>query len=192
MQFHDNKINKKPPQSLYKLNTESDRYRICKYCATEFMVSHRSRKYCDNNNKCSNEFHNALKLYKRDVKKLNDEIEKQQQLEVSEDIIEETNKDTSEEPIETRVEETINETDETILKSNISILESLNLPVKGTNYTVEALDSYGFKFSHFSGRGELFNIDSNKNCHFIQVGNFRLYRVAFSTILIINLIHTLL
>ena len=191
MQFHDKNITKKPPQSLYKLNTESDRYRVCKYCATEFMVSHRTRKYCDNNNKCSNEFHNALKRYKRDLKKLNDEIEKQQQLEVSEEIIEETNKDTSEETIETTVEESINETDETILKSNISILECLNVSVNGTEYMVEALDSYGFKFSHFSGRGQLFNIDSNKNCHFIQVGNFRLCRVEYSKILITNLIHTL-
>ena len=191
MQFNEQYITKKPPQSIYKLNPDSDRYRICKYCETEFMTSHRSRKYCDNDNHCSNEYHNALKRYKRDMKKLNDEIEKQQQLEASEKIIKETNQVIIEETIETTVEETINETDETILKSNISILESLNVPVKGTKYTVEALDSYGYKFSTFTGRGKLFNIDSNKNCHFIQVGNFRLYRIAFSTILIINTIYNL-
>lgn len=181
MQFNEQYIRKKPPQSIYKLNPDSDRYRICKYCDTEFMTSHRSRIFCDD--KCSDEYHNALKRYDRDMKKLDDEIEKQQKLEVSEELIEEA--------IETPHEETINETDESILRSNISILESLNVPIKGTYYTVEALDTYGFKFSHFSGRGQLFNIDSNKNCHFIQVGSYRLYRVGFSIILIINLIYTL-
>ncbi len=181
MQFNEQYIRKKPPQSIYKLNPDSDRYRICKYCDTEFMTSHRSRIFCDD--KCSDEYHNAHKRYERDMKKLNDEIEKQQKLEVSEELIEET--------IETIVEESINETDEAILKSNISILESLNVAVNGTGYTVEALDSYGYKMSHFSGRGQLFNIDSNKNCHFLQVGNFRLCRVEYSKILITNLIHTL-
>jgi hypothetical protein len=191
MQFNEQYIRKEPPQSIYKLNPDSDRYRVCKYCDTEFMASHRSRKFCDNNNKCSNEFHNALKRYKRDMKKLNDEIEKQRQLDASEKTTEVSNLNTGEEAIETPHEETINETDESILRSNISILESLNVPIKGSNYTVEALDTYGFKFSHFSGRGQLFNIDSNKNCHFIQVGSYRLYRVGFSIILIINLIYTL-
>ena len=191
MQYNEQYIRKKPPQSIYKLNPDSDRYRICKYCDTEFMTSHRSRKYCDNDNHCSNEYHNALKRYKRDMKKLNDEIDKQQQLEASEELIEETKQDTNEETIETTFAETIKESDETILKSNISILESLNVAENGTGYTVEALDSYGYKISHFSGRGQLFNIDSNKNCHFLQVGNFRLCRVEYSKILITNLIHTL-
>jgi hypothetical protein len=187
MKYHDKKINKRPPQFLYKLNPESDRYRICKNCATELMASHRTRIFCDD--KCSDEYHNAHKRYERDMKKLNDEIDKQQQLEASEELIEETNQVIIEETIETTVEETINETDEAILKSNISILESLNVAENGTGYTVEALDSYGYKMSHFSGRGQLFNIDSNKNCHFLQVGNFRLCRVEYSKILITNLIH---
>ena len=179
MQFNEQYIRKKPPQSIYKLNPDSDRYRICKYCDTEFMTSHRSRIFCDD--KCSDEYHNAHKRYERDMKKLNDEIEKQKQLEVSEELIEET--------IETIVEETINETDEAILKSNISILESLNVAVNGTEYEVEVLDSYGFKFNHYNGRGQLFNIDPTLNCHFTQVGTFRLCRVKYSKILITNLIH---
>ena len=179
MQFNEQYIRKKPPQSIYKLNPDSDRYRICKYCDTEFMTSHRSRIFCDD--KCSDEYHNAHKRYERDMKKLNDVIEKQQKLEVSEELIEET--------IETIVEETINETDEAILKSNISILESLNVAVNGTEYEVEVLDSYGFQFNHYNGRGQLFNIDPTLNCHFTQVGTFRLCRVKYSKILITNLIH---
>ena len=179
MHFNEQYITKKPPQSIYKLNPDSDRYRNCKYCDTEFMTSHRTRIFCDD--KCSDEYHNALKRYNRDMKKLNGEIEKQQKLEVSEELIEET--------IETIVEETINETDEAILKSNISILESLNVAVNGTEYEVEVLDSYGFQFNHYNGRGQLFNIDPTLNCHFTQVGTFRLCRVKYSRILITNLIH---
>lgn len=180
MKYHDKKINKRPPQFLYKLNPESDRYRICKNCGTELMATHRTRIYCDD--KCSDEYHNAKKRYNRDMKKLNEEIDKQQQLEASEELIEET--------IESTVEETIKESDETIIKSNISILESLNIDVEGTEYEIEVLDSYGFQFNHYNGRGQLFNIDPSLNCHFTQVGTFRLCRVKFSKILITNLIHT--
>jgi hypothetical protein len=179
MKYHDKKINKRPPQFLYKLNPESDRYRICKNCETELMASHRTRIFCDD--KCSDEYHNALKRYDRDMKKLNEEIDKQQQLEASEELIEET--------IETTLLETIEESDETIIKSNISILESLNVDVNGTEYEVEVLDSYGFQFNHYNGRGQLFNIDPSLNCHFTQVGTFRLCRVKYSRILITNLIH---
>ena len=129
------------------------------------------------------------KKIKREEKKLQQEIKKQK-LEELEETIEESNKNTIE-SVETTIEETINETDETILKSNISILESLNIAVNGTKYTVEALDSYGFQFTNYNGRGQLFNIDPIHNCHFTQVGNFRLHRVEYSKILITNLIHTL-
>ena len=179
MQFNEQYIRKKPPQSIYKLNPDSDRYRICKYCDTEFMTSHRSRIFCDD--KCSDEYHNAHKRYERDMKKLNDEIEKQQKLEVSEELIEET--------IETIVEESIDETVEAKLKSNLSILESLIVAKDGTKYYFEVLESYGFDFNYYNGRGKLFNIDPIHNSHFIQVGTFRLCRVEYSEILITNLIN---
>lgn len=168
----------KPPFSPYKMDRESDRFRVCDNCGREFMAYDRSLVYC--NEKCRWEYHNTNKTRIREEKKL----------EELEETIEESNKNTIE-SVETTVEETINETDETILKSNISILESLNLAVKGTKYTVEALDSYGFQFTNYNGRGQLFNIDPIHNCHFTQVGNFRLHRVEYSKILITNLIHTL-
>ncbi len=168
----------KPPFSPYKMDRESDRFRVCDNCGREFMAYDRSLVYC--NEKCRWEYHNTNKTRIREEKKL----------EELEETIEESNKNTIE-SVETTVEETINETDETILKSNISILESLNVAVNGTKYTVEALDSYGFQFTNYNGRGQLFNIDPIHNCHFTQVGNFRLHRVEYSKILITNLIHTL-
>jgi hypothetical protein len=168
----------KPPFSPYKMDRESDRFRVCDNCGREFMAYDRSLVYC--NEKCRWEYHNTKKNRIREEKKL----------EELEETIEESNKNTIE-SVETTVEETINEKDETILKSNISILESLNVAVNGTKYTVEALVSYGFQFSNYNGRGQLFNIDPIHNCHFTQVGNFRLHRVEYSKILITNLIHAL-
>jgi hypothetical protein len=52
---------------------------------------------------------------------------------------------------------------------------------------MELLDSLGFEFSHFSGQGKLFNIDPSNKCSFLQFGSYRMYRVEFSTVLIVNL-----
>ena len=173
----------KLPVSRYKMDRESDRYRVCQNCGKEFMAYDRSLIYC--HEKCRWEFHNTNKARIREEKKLEEENEKNRlaeletiSLEKSEDLKMETCK------------ESINEIDETILKSNISILESLNVDVDGTEYEIEVLDSYGFQFNHYNGRGQLFNIDPSLNCHFTQVGTFRLNRVKFSKILITNLIHT--
>jgi len=142
------------------------------------MAEDRSSIYC--HKKCRWEFHNTNKTRIREEKKL----------EELEETVEESNKKTIE-SVETTIEETINETDETILKSNISILESINVPVNGKEYEVEVLDSYGFQFEYYNGRSQLFNIDPSLNCHFTQVGTFRLFRVEYSRILIKNLIHKL-
>ena len=178
MEYNSQNTLIKPPFSPYKMDRESDRFRVCNNCGREFMAYDRSLVYC--HEKCRWEFHNTNKARIREEKKLGE----------LEETNEESNKNTIE-SVETTVEEMINETDETILKSNISILESLNVAVNGSKYTVEALDSYGFQFTNYNGRGQLFNIDPIHNCHFTQVGNFRLHRVEYSKILITNLIHTL-
>ena len=157
----------KPPFSPYKMDRESDRFRVCDNCGREFMAYDRSLVYC--NEKCRWEYHNT----------------KKNRLVVVETI--------SEEKIEVSKEdsniETIQDTDESILEMNVSILDSLQISKKGDYFNIDVLHNYGFQFSHFSGKGQLFNIDPNLNWHFLQVKNYRLYRVVFSTILIINLIH---
>ena len=183
MQYQAKNITKSVPYSPYKMDEESDRYRCCKNCSKEFMTPHRQRIFCDD--ECSNEYHNAQKRYNRDMKKLQDEIESQQQIDVAEEIIEEANKVT----IEETIDETIDETVEAKLKSNLSILESLIVAKDGTKYYFEVLESYGFDFNYYNGRGKLFNIDPIHNSHFIQVGTFRLCRIKYSEILITNLIN---
>lgn len=186
MKYHAKNLKKTVPYSPYKMDEESDRYRCCKNCSKEFMTPHRHRIFCDD--ECSNEYHNAQKRYNRDLKKLQDEIESQQQLDVAEEIMEESSKATIE-SIETKIAESIDETVEAKLKSNLSILESLIVAKDGTKYYFEVLESYGFDFNYYNGRGKLFNIDPIHNSHFIQVGTFRLCRVEYSEILITNLIN---
>ncbi len=178
MRYNSQNTLVKPPFSPDKMDRLSNRYRVCFNCGREFMAEDRSSIYC--HKKCRWEFHNTNKTRIREEKKL----------EELEETVEESNKKTIE-SVETTIEETINETDETILKSNISILESINVPVNGKEYEVEVLDSYGFQFEYYNGRSQLFNIDPSLNCHFTQVGTFRLFRVEYSRILIKNLTHKL-
>ena len=172
----------KPPFSPYKMDRLSNRFRVCPNCSREFMAYDRSLIYF--NEKCRWEFHNTKKTRVREDKKFEEEIEKNRHVEV---------KTISDEKIEVSNEEsnieTIQKTDESILEMNVLILDSLQISKKGDYYNIDVLHNYGFQFSHFSARGQLFNIDPNLNCHFLQVKNYRLFRVAFSTILIINLLH---
>ena len=157
----------KPPFSPYKMDRESDRFRVCDNCGREFMAYDRSLVYC--NEKCRWEYHNTKKNRLVVVETISDE-----KIEVSKE--------------DSNIE-TIQDTDESILEMNVLILDSLQISKKGDYYNIDVLHNYGFQFSHFSAKGQLFNIDPNLNCHFLQVKNYRLFRVAFSTILIINLLH---
>jgi hypothetical protein len=99
------------------------------------------------------EFNNTKKTSIREEKKLEEENEKMRlaELEVtSDEKIEVSNEESS--------NETIQETDESILESNLSILESLQISKKGDYYNIDVLHSYGFQFSHFSGKGQLFRV----------------------------------
>ena len=45
------------------LDPNSEYYRRCRNCGTEFMSDHLSREFCDNNNKCHDAFHRRNKKY---------------------------------------------------------------------------------------------------------------------------------
>ena len=47
------------PKSPYKLDQNSDRYRVCPNDGVEFMAAHRSTIFC--NPRCADEFHNEKK-----------------------------------------------------------------------------------------------------------------------------------
>ena len=46
-------------KSIYKLNTTSDRYRVCPECKKAFMTSHRGRDF--DSKKCANDYNNRKK-----------------------------------------------------------------------------------------------------------------------------------
>jgi hypothetical protein len=154
-------------KSVYKLDPTSHRFRICPNDGEEFMADNLNRKFCDD--KCADEFHNGLK---RD--------EGNKLLEEAKAIIENASA-----PLQP------NKPDIPIdaPKKNVTILDTLTIDsVKGSEFNLDWLYSLGVDLTAYNGRGVLHNIDSSYNSHFIQIGNYRLFRVEFSQVLIKKII----
>ena len=160
-----NAINLLKPKikSYYKLDPSSHRFRICPNDGEKFMTNNLNRKFFGD--KCADEFHNGLK---RDAgNKL---------LEEAKTIIKNASS-----PLQP------NKPDIPIdaVKKNVSILDTLTIDsVKGSEFNLDWLYSLGVDFSAYNGKGILHNIDKSYNSHFIQIGNYRLFRVEFSQVLI--------
>lgn len=154
-------------KSPYKMDPKSDRYRQCPNDGVEFMAEHRSEKFCCD--KCADEFHNQ--------KKRNAE---NKLIEEAKAII------ASPKALEPQAEYDL-PLDK--VKQNVKIIDDLTLdPTKGSVFNIDWLYSIGIDFNAYNGRGILYNIDSSHNCHFIQIGNYRLFRVEFSEVLIKKII----
>ena len=147
-------------ERLYRMDRESDRYRVCPNDGVEFMANDRTEKHCCP--ECADEFHNEKKRLAK--------LEQQQSLIETEtilsDIIEQINHE----------------------EKNLQILDQFHLKANGSRFNMDYLSSIGFDFFSYNGKGELFNIDPQLNCHFIQIGSYRLYRVEFSEVLIKKII----
>lgn len=141
---------------LYEMDVESDRYRECLNDAVPFMANHRSEKHCVP--ECADEYHNKKKKKKR---------EELRKMENDNQILIEENQIVSEKG-----------------EQNINILNQLLIGDLESKFNLEFLHSLGFDFSKCNGRGELFNINPELNCHFLQMGSYRMYRVKFSEVLI--------
>jgi hypothetical protein len=147
-------------ERMYRMDRESDRYRVCPNDGVEFMANDRTEKHCCP--ECADEFHNEKKRLAK--------LEQQQSLIETEtilsDIIEQINHE----------------------EKNLQILDQFHLKANGSRFNMDYLSSIGFDFFSYNGKGELFNIDPQLNCHFIQIGSYRLYRVEFSEVLIKKII----
>jgi hypothetical protein len=74
-----------------------------------------------------------------------------------------------------------------LLKKNIEILNKYKFdPIIGTLVHLEWLSEIGINLDAVSGRGKLYNIDGSFNCHFVQIGYYKLFRDGFSHILIVK------
>jgi ribosomal protein S27AE len=158
--YNSRNLTWKKPKSDYKMDPKSDRYRVCPNCGIEFMTDHLSRIFCGDG--CADEFHNRKK---RDAQLNGMEAE--------------TN------PPVSAIHSTNNPGSD--LVNNMKILDALPIDKEeGNVFHVEQLDQLGLNLNYFSGRGELYNINPELGCHFLQVGYYRLYRLSFSEFLIIK------
>jgi hypothetical protein len=147
---------KRKIERLYKMDRESDRYRICLNDGVEFMANDRREKHCCP--ECADEYNNEKKRLAK--------------LELQQTILD------TENALSENIEQINNE------EKNLKILDKLQLKELGSTYNMDYLHSIGFDFFSFNGKGPLFNIEPQLNCHFIQIGSYRLYRVEFSQVLI--------
>ena len=159
-------------KSPYKMDKNSDRYRVCPNDGVEFMAVHRSSIFCSD--QCADEHHNLKKKEEAEKKILSD-IENTLNAPVPEH--------------KSKVVEVINDLPIDKMKVNIKIIETLYPdPIKGSDFNMDWMASLGYDFGIFSGKGELYNIDLSKNCHFMQIGSYRLFRVEYSRVLIVKII----
>jgi len=149
-----------------EIDPTSDRYKRCKYCDVEFMAEHRGMKF--DTRWCADEFHNRKKR-----------LEKQ-------GIIQDDNQEQlPQNSIENISTPDLPDIDQEELANNIRLIDQIELdPVEGTVVQMEQLHQKGYIFPRISDRGILYNIDPSLNCHFMQVGVYRLFRVSFSHVLI--------
>ena len=154
-------------KSSYKMDPNSDRFRQCPNDGVEFMAAHRTEKFCCP--QCADEFHNEKK---RDAE--NKLLEEAKAI-IATPAVTQTQSQ-SEVPLDKA-------------RQNIKIIDTLTIdPAKGSVFNIDWLYSKGIDFSAYNGRGVLYNINSSHNCHFIQIGNYRLFRVEFSEVLIKKII----
>ena len=144
------------PIRLYKMDKKSDRYRVCLNDGEEFMANNRKEKHCCP--QCADEFHN--------IKKKNARIEKKQKQEESEKALNEISHQLDNE------------------EKNLQILDQLDVKENGSQFNMDFLSSIGFDFFSYAEKEALYNIDPQLNCHFIQIGTYRLFRVEITEVLI--------
>lgn len=155
--YNSRNLTWKKPKSDYKMDPDSDRYRICPNCGIEFMTDHLSRIFCGDG--CADEYHNRKK---RDAQLNGMEAETNSPV----SVVHPPNNPSSG------------------LVNNIKILDAL--PIDTEEGSVYHVEQFGLNLNCYSGRGQLYNINPELGCHFVQMGYYQLYRVGFSDILIIK------
>ncbi|UPT69036.1 MAG: hypothetical protein M0D57_10625 [Sphingobacteriales bacterium JAD_PAG50586_3] len=151
-------------QSTFKLDPQSDRYRICPYCKNPHMVVHRNADFC--NRKCANDFHNRNKKIAKELSALLGPLE----------------------PSAVTEESTISIVPVlTPSQVNIQIFDSFEIePGDELEVHFDELEIKGFDFDgkYASGRGNLFNMHKKYNGHYTQYGRYKTFRTDFSKLLI--------
>ena len=162
----------------FQLDPESNRYRVCPYCGEAHMVKHLGRDYCSK--KCADNYHNEKKRLLKQAESLiqeEAEIENQMKVEIP----------AQETPaIEEKAINAIDPVQWTNkMKKNIWILDAIAIDKKkGSYFYVEELLNRGFNFAIYSYRAKLHNIDPKEGCHFLILGDFKIYSIDYGKVLI--------
>jgi hypothetical protein len=164
-------------KTIYKLNPNSDRYRICPNpeCNRAHMVMHRSRDYCSD--KCADDHYNMKRRHTNHAVAMMTKggtISSivQEQVLAGRDIYEGLLTD---------------EEWSSGMKINLEILTGLIIDERnGTCFWIQELVNQGFHFHCFSTSGKLHNMPKNKPGQFVVYQNYRIYRTQADEILIIN------
>jgi ribosomal protein S27AE len=176
-------------QSPYKMDKNSNRYRVCPNDGVDFMAEHRNRKFC-HNKVCTNEYHN-LKKKTKSLIPINNRIHLDLKLPIKDENISivmsevkaETTNEVKNEPVLEIKEEGIDK-----LQHNLNILDSLEIDsVNGTIFSVEQIFNLKYDFSVYDGRGPMYNTGA-ENCFFLVIRNYRIYRLEFSRLLVVKII----
>lgn len=155
------KVLNETSQKRVLLDKTSEYYRECPQCFKEFMAHHMSQKFCSD--KCGDDFNNAKKR-------------------LANPVVESL-------PVQNKPEskETTPQPSIAPLEKNLRILNSLYLdPINGSYFHLEDLVAKGYDFGAYAGKAKLYNIPTDYNCHFLQVGEYRLYLTEYSTCLIVK------
>ncbi len=170
-------VNIEADEIVMDLDPLSDRYRVCPNCKIPHMVRNRGRDFCSD--RCSDQHYNAnRRLMKQAEPKGNSEVVAQTQNEASAPPGSATSltEDTSSKVVVHQM---------SAYDRNIWILDAQNIhPQNGTTYSIDDLVKIGFVFEACAGRGILHSIDPKLNCHFLQYGKYRVYRIDFTIVLV--------
>jgi hypothetical protein len=170
-------------KSVYRLDPNSDRYRICPNpeCKKPHMVSHRGKDYCCD--KCADDDYNRKR-------RLDNHAVSMMTMGGSVNQIANKQVEERKESLPTNLAPTksLNEEQwQEAMKINLGILHDLELdPIDGTCFWINDFVEKGFNFDAHSTVGLLHNYPRNKNGSYLIFQNYQMFCLENDSILIMN------
>ncbi|MGZ4056397.1 MAG: hypothetical protein ACXVPU_12290 [Bacteroidia bacterium] len=157
-------------KSVFKLDRTSNRFRICPNCGKEHMVKHLGRDFCDD--KCADDHYNQERRLKKQAETM-----------LSEKLIDVPVTSSLGGPVENLPE--VDQAWGQAMKTNLAILDNLSLdPKHGSSMSIDSLLLGGFNFTQYTMQGKNHNIPDGIQSSFLIFGDYRIYRIDYSKVLI--------
>jgi ribosomal protein S27AE len=159
----------------FKLDEASDRFRKCPYCGKLFMATHRSRKFCYNDNWCHDEYNNRLKREKK-ISNLKSAAHDNVNFPLK--------KSQSSNEFSLTEEPPFNE-DFGSLSNNIKFLSSFEIPAEGLKVKLSELEFIGINPYKFSKKTLITSEDGAERYSF-EMGEFEMRWEHYEYVTFIN------